>query len=537
MILSDWIKNKKLVVTFLIENTTFSIKGVEGCFYIMNQKDILLSEEMRLIFSEEEVLSDGCDFYVFEWGGKWFYEKKDYERVSFISLENLGIVDQVLENNKFPFLGLHGEFELYNGSSRYQVWIDRAKFLGYKSLALVERNTLAGVLSFQSICEKNKVKSIIGEEISVMKEGSIYFIKIYTKNQKGWEILLRINKEIRVVNERPFIEEERLFQIIDKNVIIVLDKWVKLTQEKIFDFTVQIQSENLYYQWDTPIYKNNIRDGELLKLQQRNLKYFKDKSIKFTFINDSYYINKEDFEIKKKLNEMNPKSEIEEIAENQYLKDLDDNFFLMEVLFVKNDILFDLLFSDLISNAIEIGENCNFKYQIEGSRLPLFTQDHLSKEIRKETNEELFWSLIEKGVEERLVKRDKIENLEPYFERIEMEMALIQKGGFIDYFLVLWDIIRYSNENDILIGPGRGSSVGSLICYLTKITNIDPLKYNLIFERFLNEGRLGKKVEKKVVIVNDSTRFDFDQKINILRLKEELQIKACELKEDDKIIT
>ena len=158
------------------------------------------------------------------------------------------------------------------------------------------------------------------------------------------------------------------------------------------------------------------------------------------------------------------------------------------------------------TNADMIAENCNFEIPTDSRHLPRY---EMTKEEKKKytSNEDMFDSLIYEGLE------NKPELLEDYsedvlVERIERESKIIKFGDVVDYFLILRDIVNWCKENNILLGAGRGSASGSLISYLFGIINTHPLKFNLLFERFLTRGRLGHFEKKKMyeVILEDGTK-------------------------------
>ena len=171
--------------------------------------------------------------------------------------------------------------------------------------------------------------------------------------------------------------------------------------------------------------------------------------------------------------------------------------------------------------------------------MPKFYIKDLPEEYMKfNNNNDLFYYLIEKGFEDKY-KDLPGKKFEEYWDRLQSEIELIEKGGFVDYFLILWDMIRWSRDNDILIGIGRGSAVGSIISQILGITHLDPIKYELIFERFLNEGRLGNKQEEELIWIKTGEgnfSFELDKELTIKRDNQELNIRALDLIEDDQII-
>jgi len=209
-------------------------------------------------------------------------------------------------------------------------------------------------------------------------------------------------------------------------------------------------------------------------------------------INDSYYLDKEDAHIKKLLNKIGGIGHQKD-SKDQYFKNLDDSFHILDKLFKEGDKRFFNLFEKAVANTVKLSESSNYKIPLDTFHLPNFSMKGLPEIYQKETNEELFWYIIEEGMEEILEnKKIKPEEVDLYYDRVEMEVELIKKGGYIDYFLIWWEIINWAKSQEILVGPGRGSAVGCLVSYLLDITKLDPIKYDLLFERFLNEGRIGK---------------------------------------------
>ena len=173
-----------------------------------------------------------------------------------------------------------------------------------------------------------------------------------------------------------------------------------------------------------------------------------------------------------------------DLATNQYLKSKEEYFIELELL-TKNELRCDNLFEKAMLNEKQLISQFHFQIPQGGKYLPKYKMSD-SEKLKFDNNNALFWNLINKG----LLKKISVNDREKYIERIGIEYDIIELGGFVDYFLILWDIIRWSNENGILSGIGRGSAGGSLIAYLLNITRLDPIKYDLLFERFLNKGRV-----------------------------------------------
>ena len=206
-------------------------------------------------------------------------------------------------------------------------------------------------------------------------------------------------------------------------------------------------------------------------------------------INDSYYLDKSDAKVKRILNFIGNITHTAK-SDDQYYKNLDIIFSQFQGLFRDEKKLFEI-FELCIEDTLELGNLCDFEIETGVPKLPVYEMNEEDKKKYKD-NDDLFTSLIA----ESDYLKDKGQE---YFDRVEEEYRVIKKGGFIDYFLTLWDILRFCRENKILYGLGRGSVAGSAISCALRISKIDPIPYGLIFERFLNEARIekeGLKVQK-----------------------------------------
>lgn len=456
-----------------IDNDFISIAGKRYFLVIPDEEGTLFSEDFVLKANQLK-----CDRYVYRFGGNWYYEDIDkYDKPELNDLKYLGKTMSPLVTDNF--LGVRGGYEILNGSRLYNDWVKKAKFLGVKSLGICEKNTLAGVLKFQLECQKNDIKPIIGATYTVfrVKEDFRYDIKVFVKDEQGWENILLINKEVLVLN-KGYITEERFSELIEGLFIVVDPKCLEFGQlgklNRLFKFD--------YYQLDTVNYLNENRDKDYLL----NLKKFVRSDYKPVGITDTFYLDKEDSYIKKTLNTMSNSMEYE--SDNQYFKDTEDYYNELEILFNKDDESFYDVLTEALNNSNAITRSCDFTVQTGLRHLPKYKMTKAESEVFS-TNEDLFWALIEKGLSEKIK-----DNYDVYLDRIEKEFKVIKKGDVVDYFLILWDIINWARNKGILVGQGRGSAAGCLISYLIGITNVDPLDFDLLFERFLNEGRIVKSL-------------------------------------------
>jgi len=481
-----------------IEDALYLIKGTGHFLFVNPTPRKLVGEGFSLILSEEQEnrLSKGdIEYVLFQFGGRFYYspvkvtKREDVEvELGFNDFKNLGEADQVLDY-EFVHLGVHTEYEMMNGTHSAKDWAKRAKFLKYEHLGICDRNTLAGVLLFQKACTDEGIKPILGETISVLyKKDEIYDLKLFVVNSKGWRNLLHINKYINVENDGKYIKEKELLKHC-KGLVCVLDREsivnkVNLATAKKYIRLYKKLFEDVYYQFDTVMFNNLLYDKPHLESQKRYLNDLSD-IVEPVLLNDSYYLDKEQSRMRAALNKIDGKAQPD--STDQYFKILDESEERIRELFPEDKVFpggYDYygFLSIAIENSVKIAEKCEFIIPTGTHRLPKFPY--------KGDNGELFRDLLAEGWQKKIDGVIEDDRLEEYFDRMETEMTVIMNAGFVDYFLIMWDIIKWAKEQGIIVGNARGSVAGSLVSYLLDITTVDPIPYNLLFERFLNETRV-----------------------------------------------
>ena len=382
-----------------------------------------------------------------------------------------------------PFLILY----IWNGSGSCDLWAKKAAFLGCHSLGICDKNTLSASLPFQTACEKRGLKAIIGETISVAVyyvEGELpelFELKLYVLNYEGWKNLLLINKEINVEHDK-FVTEDFLYEhgaglccVIPKqskmnyykdNKVLVMKLIAKY--KKTFDM--------VYYQIDTVEYASEQMFKEHLKNIDTYLCHYK-KFLKPILINDSYYLDEEEKGLRTMLNKVAGVSSVE--SETEYFKSVAETIDAYAEWIDNVKPLREAIIQGM-TNATKLSSKIDFRIKTSERKLPKF---------KCEDVEALFFQEVEKGFNEHFGKLPKKEQ-KRYLEQLEVECRVIVPNGLCDYFMILWDIMKWCKENNIMVGPGRGSVCGSLVAYCLHITYVNPLKYGLLFSRFLNETRV-----------------------------------------------
>lgn len=458
-------QEKKLISYCKIMNLDVEIEDgfmllEEREYCIVNDKELLFDEEMNFLpITDEEVYG-----FVYEFGGRWYTQEIDAE-TTMSELKYIGKAVTLLPNKSF--LGIRSGYELRNGIGLYEEWIDKAKHLGIEALAICERTTLSGALLFQNACLAKDIKSIIGLTVPVQGEG-VYDIKVYAKNFQGWTNLLKFSKIINL-DEEITISEEFFIKNVEGLVVVADPKSMEFSHApKCIDF----------YQLDTVRYLNSDKDRWYLN----NLEKFLKSDLEPIRITDAFYLEKRDFVTREFL--WNIAKSFDDKTDNQHFKTVDEYTRELIKLFEGGNESYIKLFRDAIDNEKKLVELCNFKYDTNTRHLPKYVMSE-EESSRFNSNEELFMFLIRDGFKKRGVSSQK------YIDRVKEEIRVLRKGDVIDYFLVLHDIVNYAKSEKILTGIGRGSAGGSLVSYLLGLIQIDPMDFNLLFERFLNTGRMG----------------------------------------------
>jgi DNA polymerase-3 subunit alpha len=480
--IQTWILANSLNVEWLNERS-FVLDG-KKYLCVLAKDGKLFNESFEIILDQNDVYAMHAmehQFFCFAFGGKVYYSPSDNTKCKLLFLKHIGVAKDL---SGFPYLGIHGGYELCAGSRVYEDWCAKAKFFGINALGISERHTLAGALKFQESCAKAKIKSIIGETITV-KGKEEYKVKLYVANEVGWRNLLRIHKILNVDNNSINVDESVLSKY-SKGIYCVFQSDTFLTQDIELE-ALFWKFEDIYFQLDPAQFKAVARDTHVLQCLKNYFNY--RKQFKLALICDSYYLDKEDFKVKEILKFIGGGA-FDYQSQDQYFKSLEDICLQLSDMFTSkgDDFAADIL-QQALAGLDEIVSGCDFKIRQGEIHLPKYELSEVEAGIFQDNNE-LFWHLINKGLDEKVSAKGK--NYDAYVERVAIEADVIIRGGFIDYFLILRDIINWCENNDILVGTGRGSVGGSVIAYLLNVTKVDAIEYGLLFERFLNESRIGK---------------------------------------------
>lgn len=392
--------------------------------------------------------------------------------------------------SNFTHLHVHTEYSLLDGAARIHLLVEKAKNLGMKTLSITDHGNMFGVIPFYKACINKGIKPIIGCEIYLTsgkrtdrisrKEQKIFHLVLLAKNEIGYKNIMKI---VSVANLEGFYYKPRA----DKDILKKYSEGIIALSGCLSGEVNHYLVENNYnkakvvaleYQ---EIFGNNnffleIQDHGLIdetKIKSQIIRLSNETGIPMVATNDVHYVNKEDEKIQEVLIAIGTGTTLDD---DNRLSFSSNEFYLKD----KNTML--AKFKD-IPQALEqteaIANRCNIELEFGQTALPSFP---LQKEI--DANSYLK-ALSQKGLKKRY-KNLTIEHI----DRLNYELSVIEKMNFSDYFLIVWDFMKFSHKSKIITGPGRGSAAGSIVAYSLGITNVDPIKYGLLFERFLNPERV-----------------------------------------------
>lgn len=400
----------------------------------------------------------------------------------------------------FVGLHIHSDYSLLDGASQLPALIDRAVDLGMPAIALTDHGVMYGGIELIKICRNKNIKPIIGNEMYVVN-GDIeskqrlkrFHQVVLAKNTQGYKNLVKLTTishlkgvQGKGIFSRPCINKELLEQYHEGLIVTSACLGGEVPQSILAGDNKRAKEVAKWYQ---KLFKDDyyleIQDHGSMEDRVVNVEIVKiarDLGIKIVATNDSHFISCYDVEAHDALLCIQTGKLISEdkrlrYSGTEYLKSAEE----MRLLF--RDHLSEDIIDDAIDNTLEVADKVE-PYNIMGEpRIPKYPLPvgHTADSYV----EELSWL----GLMERLKCHTRGEIAPDYKQRLEYELKMLQKMGFSTYFLVVWDYIKYARDNNIPVGPGRGSAAGSLVAYALKITNIDPVYHGLLFERFLNPER------------------------------------------------
>ncbi len=393
--------------------------------------------------------------------------------------------------SKFTHLHVHSHYSLLDGLPKIDELLDYTKELGMDSLALTDHGAIYGAVEFFKKAKKRGIKPIIGCEMYMalqsmhQKRPNIdnarYHLILLVKNEKGYKNLVKLLTKAHLEGfyYKPRIDEELLAQysegligasacILGKIPQLILAKKIKEAKKTALRYQDILGKGNFYLELQ---HHPNLKAQKTVN--QGLILISKELNIPLIATNDSHYLKPEDAEAQDLLMLINTGADPND-PERLTMKA--DDFSLRPPEKMIED------FKDVpqaIENTQKIAQSCNFNFVLGKTKLPHFETPN------KQAPDEYIKELCLRGVKKKFGVLPKKEVL----DRLNYELEMIEGMGFSSYFLIVQDFVNWAKEKRIVVGPGRGSIGGSLVAYVLGITSIDPLKYNLLFERFLNIGR------------------------------------------------
>ncbi|WP_200956795.1 DNA polymerase III subunit alpha [Caloramator mitchellensis] len=393
-------------------------------------------------------------------------------------------------NMSFVHLHVHSEYSLLDGSSRIENLVQKAKELNMDAIALTDHGAMYGVIDFYKTCKAHGIKPIIGCEVYVAPRRMIdkvsgidneyYHLILLAKNNDGYKNLMKIVSAgwIEGFYYRPRVDIETLEKysegLIALSACLAGEVQELILKNRYEDAKAKaIQYEKIFGKGNFYLELQDHGMDEQKAVNEYLIRMSNETGIPLVATNDVHYVNREDAAAHEILLCIQTGKTIDD---EERMKFPTDEFYLKSP--EEMEELFEFV-PEALENSVKIADECNVEFEFNKTKLPKFETPE-----GKNSNEFLR-ELCFKGLNERYEKPSDM-----LIERLNYELDVIERMGYVDYFLIVWDFIRFARENDIMVGPGRGSAAGSIVAYTLGITKIDPIKYNLLFERFLNPERI-----------------------------------------------
>lgn len=391
----------------------------------------------------------------------------------------------------FTHLHVHTEYSLLDGSNKIKEYVSRVKELGMNSAAITDHGVMYGVIDFYKAARAAGIKPVLGCEVYVAPgsrfdrelshgDDRYYHLVLLAENNQGYQNLMKIVSKgfVEGYYYKPRVDMEVLETYHEG--IIALSACLAGEVQRYLVRGLYEEAKETAYKYEKCFGKGNffleLQDHGIPEQKTVNaglMRMSEETGIELVATNDVHYTYAEDAE---------PHDILLCLQTGKKLSDENRMRYEGGQYFVKSEEEMRELFpyaAQAIDNTQKIADRCNVEIEFGVTKLPHF-------DVPEGYDS---WTYLNKLCHEGLVRRypDKHEELLP---KLDYELSVIQKMGYVDYFLIVWDFINYARTHGIPVGPGRGSAAGSLVSYTTGITNIDPIRYNLLFERFLNPERV-----------------------------------------------
>ena len=377
-------------------------------------------------------------------------------------------------------------FTLLESPTKVKNLAENAKKKGYSAIALTDINITYGLVDFYKAAKDTGIKPLLGMQLRInglIDEANKYDLIVIAKDDQGYKNILRLSSAVNLLTENGEKENVLTFEDLKK----YLGHLILITPSNLHSELKMLQTNNpkmganyLRKLQDSLPSSSSMYLGVYADSgQQEYINYIRSLATQFglplTAVEDGQYLNRNEQFLRRTLQAIKTNTHLENIeqlakqAGSHYLKNSEE----LQVSYRKFDI------EDALKNAEEIGEICTAEIKFQDPQLPKFKQNKFP------TSKEYLHALAQEG----LAKRFNNQIPAQYQKRLDYELQVINEMGFDNYFLIVWDVMNFAHSVHITTGPGRGSAAGSLVSYALRITEVDPIEYNLLFERFLNPAR------------------------------------------------
>ena len=390
----------------------------------------------------------------------------------------------------FVHLHLHSEYSLLDGACRIDGLMDRVKELGQTAVAITDHGVMYGCIDFYKAAKAAGVKPIIGCEVYVARrnmsdrvhgiDNDPYHLVLLCKDRKGYENLCLMVSEafIHGFYGKPRVDLNLLEKYHEGLIALsaclagaipqyLMEEDYTAAKEYALNLSSIFGQDNFYLE----LQDHGIEEQR--PVNQGVMRLARETGLPLVVTNDAHYLRREDAKMQDVLLCIQTGKTVDEPNRMK---------FQTEEFYVKSEEELRQLFpncDEAFENTVKIADRCNLEFIFHEYHLPSFPVPE------GYTNEEYFRKLCYDGFRERYDNPP-----EEYLDRLEYEIGVISRMGYVNYYLIVWDFIRYAKEQGIPVGPGRGSGAASIVAYCMHITEVDPMKYALIFERFLNPERV-----------------------------------------------
>ncbi|MGN1090803.1 MAG: DNA polymerase III subunit alpha, partial [Huintestinicola sp.] len=396
----------------------------------------------------------------------------------------------------FVNLHVHSEYSILDGACRIADIPARAKECGQTAIALTDHGNMFGAVDFYNECKAQGIKPIIGCEVYVARrkrsdkvfgiDSHPYHLILLCKNERGYKNLIKL---VSLGYTEGFYGKPRIDrELIEKHAegLVCLSGCIAgeiasliLSGDEKGARETALWYENIFGKGNYFIEVQNHKTPEDVKLLPALYRLSDETGIPLAATNDSHYARCEDANIQRVLLAVQTNTSVDEKNPVAFPN---DEFYLKS-----EEEMLELFRgrTDAVENTARIAEMCCFEMEFGVLKLPRFDLSEEQKKRFGSENPVFLKNMCMAGLKKRYG------NITPELkERLEYELSVVEKMGYTDYYLIVWDFVNYAKKNGIPVGPGRGSGAGSLAAYCIGITDIDPMKYKLLFERFLNPERV-----------------------------------------------